>query len=258
MKYNSLMHCERGNKEKNQDCAYSQDGIYIIADGLSDAPESDMASRMAVNLAVERISQSIATQNGNPLDHVRASMKYAARRIYTWNLVPDAQGIPQVANKGRTTLDIGLIRNHNLYFTHMGDSRIYAFKENGRIEKITPDDSNERGELELYLGKASDDVRFWKGTLPLYNCKMLYFATDGAYKFVSDAEVEGFLNEEISLKEKMEKIIQRAKHPVAKAEELANRRNIPPERARADLMRKRDDITVILVDWTNEPVQQGV
>ena len=103
-----------------------------------------------------------------------------------------------------TTFSAILLTNDQYYLVHVGDSRIYGWK-NGCIEQLTQDCVSEQGALCSYLGrKKSAAFLYSEGK----NCYQNYLlCTDGFYRRMDMA----FLNEQLMLVQKrnVRKILKR-------------------------------------------------
>lgn len=240
----------KGRKELNQDyCRVNaMRNFSIIADGVSECQRSGEASFTAVLVGFDFITRKIKLGDGHPREWVSEAMRTAGDFVYGMNVIKDDQGDIQVAKNGRTTLDIALIHDHVLYVAHIGDGRVYAVDKSGRLELLTKDHTNSRGELERFLGR-SPGAEFDAREVPLDNYKMVYLATDGIYKFVSDEETRGFLNKPASLNQILDNLFERAKNPVAVAEELSRKHGVPVRSARATLISRGDNMTASIIRW---------
>ncbi len=117
-----------------------------------------------------------------------------------------------------TTLSLGLINNLELYIGHIGDSRIYLFR-NGQLEQITTDHSlvnkllqkeqitrdeafnhPQRHILTQSLG-TDIDVKVEVRKVPLVSGDILLFCTDGLSDMIRFQELEKIILENNDLAE---------------------------------------------------------
>lgn len=104
--------------------------IVVVADGISLSADGKRASNEAGTGIIGRF---IATdESEDPWDFLRRAMTETNQDIY--NLDPDNLGSMQ------TTAVTALIRGHNLYLAHIGDSRAYILR-GGMLHRLTRDHS---------------------------------------------------------------------------------------------------------------------
>jgi len=124
-------------RETNQDSFFASGDrppVFIVCDGMGGHASGDIASRSAV----ESIKNYIYMHTSMDLDEFKAkkllggAIEYANRIVYTRsNSKEDYNGMG-------TTADICLIDFEMLYVGHVGDSRVYLFR-NGVLKQITRD-----------------------------------------------------------------------------------------------------------------------
>lgn len=78
-----------------------------------------------------------------------------------------------------TTFSAILLADDQYYLVHVGDSRIYGWKE-GRLEQLTQDCVSDRGELCSYLGREKSAAFMYYEGKNSYEKYLL--CTDGLYK----------------------------------------------------------------------------
>lgn len=115
--------------------------LCIVADGMGGRNAGEVASSMAVQEIVEFIKEkyiSVLTEaditEDNIFDLIRNAIYYSNEKIYKKSLLNS-----EFVGMG-TTLSMILIKNNNLYYGHVGDSRIYLIRKN-EITKLTEDHS---------------------------------------------------------------------------------------------------------------------
>jgi Serine/threonine protein phosphatase len=102
--------------------------LYIIADGVGGMDKGEVASKMAA----EVIRQSYYSIPGNDIkSSLIAAIKQANREIYQKGSDDERMG---------TTVVCAVIKDNNVYFANVGDSRGYVFKK-GKLKRITEDHS---------------------------------------------------------------------------------------------------------------------
>jgi len=134
-------------REANEDHLYlpEEERFCIVADGMGGHASGEVASRVAVETAVEYFRN---TTDEAPViwpffvdfDHhlaerrLRAAMQLANRRVFE-----AASRDPSLRGMG-TTMVACVFTDHEVLFAHVGDSRAYRIR-NGAIEQITEDHS---------------------------------------------------------------------------------------------------------------------
>ena len=119
-------------RKKNEDSFFCDDDAYIyaVADGLGGLPFGDLASKAVVQY-IELWTNARRSENWEGIDWPTFMKEINHRVIQTGQISAHGLGIG-------TTLSMGMIRNNNLEVSHIGDSRIYLFR-NGKLEQITKD-----------------------------------------------------------------------------------------------------------------------
>ncbi|MGD9318130.1 MAG: protein phosphatase 2C domain-containing protein [Anaerolineae bacterium] len=115
-------------------------GLYVVADGMGGHASGEIASRMALQVMVERVMQSIILPElaGELVleDEVLALLRQATIA---------ANDAVYLARQKResdmgTTLTTAYIRDNRLFVAHVGDCRAYRFNADG-LEQLTTDHS---------------------------------------------------------------------------------------------------------------------
>lgn len=112
-------------------------GIVALADGMGGHLAGEVASEVAVEVAVEELHHA---QRFMEMDAVQSLMavgqavERANASVYTL-----ARKKPELRGMG-TTLVLALFQNGRIFYAHVGDSRLYLFR-NGRLVQLTRDHS---------------------------------------------------------------------------------------------------------------------
>ncbi len=133
----------------NEDTAAvdSEYGFAVVADGMGGHRSGEVASRMALDLVVERLRGEI--QQATPL-------QFAEQVIVEANQVIHAAASQQSGCSGMgTTLALALFHDKHVALLHVGDSRIYRLR-GGRLQLLTRDDSLLHDQVELGMIAAED------------------------------------------------------------------------------------------------------
>lgn len=119
--------------------SYGQEpfGLFIVADGMGGHQKGEMASSLAARITANKILEEIylpyltnrQNRDSRPLNEVLiASVENANKSVH--------EQVPE----GGTTLTAALIMGNNAYIVHVGDTRVYLFKQ-GEMKQITKDHS---------------------------------------------------------------------------------------------------------------------
>jgi PPM family protein phosphatase len=114
-------------------------GIAVIADGMGGHRAGEVASRMALDIIMERLPAKVrqfraGARQPMPVQFAEQIVKEANRAIYS-----AAQSQAGCAGMG-TTLAMVLFHGQSVALLHVGDSRIYRLRD-GRLQALTRDDS---------------------------------------------------------------------------------------------------------------------
>ena len=105
------------------DTRYINFGLYIIADGMGGHEHGEVASAIAVRAMAEHVFQNCYTP------------------LFSQTPSPPEKSLQEImqAPGGGTTLTSVLIFGDQLTIAHVGDSRAYSIKSDGRMEVLTRD-----------------------------------------------------------------------------------------------------------------------
>lgn len=117
-------------RELNEDSIFFSDSLFIVADGMGGHLAGDVASADAINC----VKVFSAENSDNIKNMLGEAIKYANKNIYA-----KAQSDARYKGMG-TTVTLALIEGEELFYAHIGDSRLYLFRQQN-LEKITSDHS---------------------------------------------------------------------------------------------------------------------
>ena len=121
-----------GGRALNEDTVLTWEGgnrtIGIVADGLGGQGEGDLASRIAAETAMETL-KAAPRVNGTVLRNAMSRANAAVRTAQS------AKG-----SRMMSTLAMAVWEGHQIWISHLGDTRIYRFR-GGRMQSCTRDDS---------------------------------------------------------------------------------------------------------------------
>jgi protein phosphatase len=205
--------CQRGNNEDRysywepiDDRQFKVKGRLIsVADGMGGYEGGQEASR----IAVEAVEESYAGDPGTDIQAaLLAGFRSAHQKIQSY-----ADSHPALEGMGTTCTAIVLL-DHQLYFAHVGDSRLYLVKE-GTISRLTQDHSYvsrlvahgvispeeaefhpQRHILTAALGAGTDvEPDFPPSPLELQAGDRLVLCSDGLWGLVKDEELRKTVEE---------------------------------------------------------------
>jgi serine/threonine protein phosphatase PrpC len=174
--------------------------LAIVADGMGGHEGGQEASRIAVDTVQEVYSQS---PDGDPRSLLLSGFQAAHQRILLY-----AAEHPGLQGMGTTCTAVAVV-GHDLYYAHVGDSRLYMMRE-GRIYRLSRDhsyvgrlleqgviDSDEaathpqRNILLMALGAGPEiSPESPEQPISLESKDVLLLCSDGLWSVVSDEEIQ--------------------------------------------------------------------
>jgi serine/threonine protein phosphatase PrpC len=113
-------------------------GLYIVADGMGGHEYGEMASGIGIRAMAEHVFQNCYT----PLfSQLPSPPEKSLQEIMQEGIQVAHQSIKKHAPGGGTTLTAVLVFGDQLTIAHVGDSRAYAIKPDGRMQVLTRDHS---------------------------------------------------------------------------------------------------------------------
>ena len=180
--------------------------LLIVADGVGGQAHGQEASRLAVRSLAKYVSGSLGSQQMKPgavLALLTAGVQYANQLVYQHNR-------EQRDNMG-TTMTAALVMDNTAYVAHVGDSRLYLYREPRGLAQITQDHTvvaslvaagvikskdiythPMRNRIYRSLGdKATAEVDGY--TVPLAAGDLLLLCSDGLWEMVRDQQIAAIL-----------------------------------------------------------------
>jgi PPM family protein phosphatase len=219
--------CQRENNEDSysywespEDSTFARLGrLAIVADGMGGCEGGQFASRIAVE-TVEQIYSS--SPDPDPQQRLLEGFRQAHARIQQ-----RARENPGLHGMGTTMTALALVGN-NLYYGHIGDSRLYLLRA-GKLRVVTRDHSLVSRLVETGIIRAedaeshpqkhvltaavgiADDIQpdFSAQPVPMEKSDVLLLCTDGLWGQVSEPELEQALSQSPS--EACRSLVQLAK-----------------------------------------------
>ena len=198
----------QGGCAENQDCAYSADGVYAVADGLGGHSGGAAASAKAIECLKECAADIEPAQINCALER----MNTAVRSL----------------GGGMTTIAAGFADGKSFRWGNVGDSRVYYFR-NGEILMQTKDDSVSRSAMEsgrlnteqircssdrnglLKALGSEDSLRLSGQCVPIriQPGDAFLICSDGFWEYVHEREMEADLMKSHSSREWLRRMLRR-------------------------------------------------
>ncbi|MFM1514930.1 Stp1/IreP family PP2C-type Ser/Thr phosphatase [Helcococcus ovis] len=206
-----------GKKRKNNEDAfinYNSDDfdLFIVADGMGGYSAGEIASNMAVNIIKDYIVKNFDKEN--IFDLIAESVRDANDAILQKSLKNE-----ECRGMG-TTIVIAIIVDDCLYFSNVGDSRIYLYSEDN-FRQISKDHSYVQELLDIGA-ITEEDAKFYPKNLvtsavgientykininkiPLSPNDNILLCTDGLTDLIDDIDIEDVLQNKYEAKESCE------------------------------------------------------
>lgn len=199
----------------NEDSCGAKDNIYIVADGMGGHQAGEIASAVAVDRILSQYNPEMSVKE------VEDIILQTNEEIFNMS-----ETDPQYTGMG-TTLSLIIFQEDQYHLLHVGDSRIYLFKQQ-KLQQLTADHSivgelvrsggitaeeainhPQRNVLTRALGTALElEVELVEGKVEKGTVFLL--CTDGLYGVVSQWEMENILNLDLPLQEIAEMLVKAA------------------------------------------------
>lgn len=150
MKFTIHQASRQGPRPYNQDrlaYSYSKGALLIVlADGMGGHRHGEVAAQLAVKTLTDAFQEEAAPTLRNPAGFLKNAIQYVHDAIGAITIAQDMLEAP------RTTIVAAILQDGRLYCAHVGDSRLYHFR-NGKLLFRTEDHSivqmlYKRGQLD--------------------------------------------------------------------------------------------------------------
>jgi len=144
-------------RDHNEDCLFafsfclgsenssSPFGLYIVADGMGGHQYGEVASSVAVRSLSSHLLRKLQPFLSDPT----GSMEESLQELMSGAVDEAQKAVMQAAPGSGTTLTAALVLGQQMIIAHVGDSRAYAVRPDGRVESLTRDHSLVRRLEEL-------------------------------------------------------------------------------------------------------------
>lgn len=125
-------------RENNEDSYFVNDKIggYVVADGMGGYNGGEIASNIAVNTLGKILSDSLQKKQEKDIQHI----VHKALQKANDEIILMRRRHNELTNMA-TTVVLSIFFNDVLYYSHLGDSRAYLYKKEGKLIQLTTDDS---------------------------------------------------------------------------------------------------------------------
>ncbi len=208
---------DKGIKQCNEDFygAYIPEGSTLVNKGIACAIADGMGSCAKAREASEHCVKSFLNDYFSTPEtwSVKSSGAKVLTAINNWLL---SNGNKEHANGMVTTFSGIVFKSTTAYIFHIGDSRIYRFRQNNDscdLELLTTDHrvwiSDEKNYLSRAMGIDSHlDIDY--KTLAIEQGDVFLMTTDGIHDYLSDQQLKEHLKSEAAIEVKSDKIVMQA------------------------------------------------
>ncbi|NND96328.1 MAG: serine/threonine-protein phosphatase [Pirellulaceae bacterium] len=128
-----------GGRRDNQDACYCDDeaAMYVVVDGLGGQDGGALASRIAADTIPAHLRETFSHGTDDP-EQLQLGLEAALRAAQN-EMRAVGRKNPEFDKMG-CTLAVAVVADGKLFFTHVGDSRIYLFHDK-KIKQLTTDES---------------------------------------------------------------------------------------------------------------------
>ena len=209
MRFTIFQESRKGSRKVNQDriaYTFSRDTLLlVVADGMGGHAGGEIAAQIAVRLFIERFQQEAKPVLKNPLKFLQDTMVRAHAALGSYANQFSMLETP------RTTCVCCIVQAGHAYWGHVGDSRLYLFRQGGLIG-ATKDHSKvqylvdqgiigadevvahpDRNKIFSCLGGLVDPVIDLSRRTPLRNGDVLVLCTDGLWSVFDQREIATWL-----------------------------------------------------------------
>src|SRR5579885_1870175 len=137
-------------RQNNEDvfASHPEENFYALADGMG----GHQAGEIAAKLAVERLCSTFISSLATPCNKTTCVLLANAIQEANSHVYEMASKNPEWSGMG-TTLSCIFLHEHSLFYAHVGDSRIYRFRD--KLEQLTEDHNLRKDPHARYKNKLT-------------------------------------------------------------------------------------------------------
>ncbi|HEY6950545.1 MAG TPA: Stp1/IreP family PP2C-type Ser/Thr phosphatase [Nitrososphaeraceae archaeon] len=201
-------------RENNEDSFFVDDvvGAYVVADGIGGNEGGEVASSTAVNTLGKFFSKYLVKGEQEMIPLVIDKALQEAND----DIIELRKKRSELSNMG-TTVVVSIFFNDLVYYSHLGDSRAYLYRDTGKLTQLTTDDSlvtemlkqGMINEAEVRNHNLKNIVTRYLGTTPLIlpevkSCRLetgdcILLCSDGLTNMLDENETLSTLKQNISM-----------------------------------------------------------
>jgi protein phosphatase len=206
--------------------------LFILCDGMGGQAAGEVASKLGVDIILEHCRQAARDPQVAMAGEYQTEFSPPTNRLASGIRLSN-QAIHQAANQKTSTVGMGstvvaaLLTGNVLSIAHVGDSRIYLFKE-GALRQLTQDHSlvmeqvrrglisreeAEQSELSNVIMRAlgaEPAVQVDLDELWVNEGDQILLCSDGLTRMASDAQIAAVLAEPLTAQQACERLVQLA------------------------------------------------
>jgi serine/threonine protein phosphatase PrpC len=209
MRFTIFQDSRKGSRKVNQDriaYTYGRDTLLlVVADGMGGHAGGEIAAQICARLFIERFQQEAKPVLKHPVQFLQDSMLRAHAALGSYAAQFSMLETP------RTTCVACVVQAGQAYWAHVGDSRLYLFRQGGLIGQtkdhskvqylidqgqISDDDvatHPDRNKIFSCLGGLVDPVIDVSRRTPLRNGDVIVMCTDGLWGVMKRQEIADWL-----------------------------------------------------------------
>jgi protein phosphatase len=223
-------------RTSNEDsyCTRPDLGLFVVADGMGGHVAGEVASRVVVEAIEAFVEQTVSSDLQSTWPHVfdlslgvDGNRLKGAFHLANQRLAREVAGSQDLRGMATTASALLVSDGDQAVLAHVGDSRIYLFRE-GRLARMTQDHSWVEDQVRAGL-LSENEARLhpWRNvvtralsggedpevdlkTLPLRTCDRVLLCSDGLSSVVPDARIEAVLGEHAEPADACEALVDEA------------------------------------------------
>lgn len=225
--------CTREHNEDDFYLAQGDEALCVVADGMGGHRSGEVASAMAIRVICEYYRETTVDGNGDELlvqgEHQMRLDEYRlVKAIRTANrAVFQAASSSELYRGMGTTIVSGFFTERGVYLAHIGDSRVYRFRDD-KLEQQTEDHSLANEYVRMGILRQEDVEHFPYKNVITRACgltdevevdvsyrevqagDLFLFCSDGLSDMVNDREIAEVIRNESNLEALARELIERA------------------------------------------------